>query len=223
MSTTTEVFEQVLRGADHTLLDQLEELGFDADDEVFYNGQMKLPLYHILSVIDEDSDEYGQCSDYLGQVLLFVASKTTPTKLIIQHFQRSSSTTFHALDDLLKRYDGEKISLSSTSPAYMDMILGYSVADLESPVQYFIARGERGNIQQVEVLPIEAIILKLTKGNINQEISYKEIAKYYEGPRPRLEHLLSIIENGEDFYSFIYGITKKECMTERVRELLKKV
>ncbi len=226
---STEVFEQVLRGTDlqllYPLLDQLEDFGFDADEEVFYNGQMKLPLYHVLFVVNDDSDEYGRFSDYLGQVLLFIAAKTTPTKAIIEHFERYSSTTFRALDDLLKRYEGDKIRFSFSNPDYMNMILSYSVADLESPVQYFFARGQRGmNLHQFEALPIEVVILQLAKCKfVNKEKAYKEITKYYQGPPPRLEHLISIIENGEDFYSFVNGMTKKESMISRVRELFQKV
>lgn len=226
-----EVFEQVLRGTDlqllYPMLEQLEQLGFNADEEVFYNERLRLPLYHVLSVINYNSDEYGRFSNYIGQVLLFIASKTTPTKAIIERFERSSTTSFHALDDLLKRYDGEKIRFSFTHPAYMDMLLGYSVVDLESPVQYCLYRGkrERGfDRQEVDVLPIEVVILQFAKYKyMNEEKANRELAKYYDGPRPRLEHLLSIIENGEDLYSFMHGVVEKEWTSEKVIELVEKV
>lgn len=222
---STEVFLQILTDRDESLLsqrlDELERLGFNADERIGLNGELLLPLSHVSMTIHRNRGRFG---DYFGQVLLFVTSKTTPTREIIEYFALYGSNCYHALEELLTRYEGEKVSYLPNHQEYQDVLLGYSAVDLVSLVPYFLKRGEHAVRQTVHILPIETVILQYAASpSLSFEQALNDLSKYHEGPRPSLERLVGIISNGEGLFTYLDGIVPKEWSIERVRELVEKV
>jgi hypothetical protein len=182
---------------------------------------------------------YSETSDfYLQDILLYMAKITTPTKELINNFFNNiCHISIKALDELLKRYEGEKFTFV-TDPNLFHILIGYELMDINSFVNFTTnhIKIENRVISTYKivtpVLPLEYLILcySLKTGiDLIYEKSIKNMVeqlKIYDSPEPSIERIINIIYNGYSLYCYdVYDIVHKECRNEdlvlkRFREIM---
>lgn len=101
---------------------------------------------------------HGRYSPYYIELLFWVVERTTPTKELLERLAYSADdSAFKPLEELVKRYTSERLTFDTSgsyySLAWMEILLGYSLLNLEEMVEF-----EENNY----VLPIEYAILTYT-------------------------------------------------------------
>jgi hypothetical protein len=112
-------------------LEQLEymiaEQGLNLDEEN-YDG-----LTIVDSLLCEVEDALSNAhAQHFDQILLWVCERVAPTAELIKSFRYTRR--YHALEEVLKRYEGPKISFRGRyDPEFSKVLLGYeNVVDIEA-------------------------------------------------------------------------------------------
>jgi|Laugresu1bdmlbsd_1035121.scaffolds.fasta_scaffold02877_8 hypothetical protein len=160
---------------------------------------------------------YGESSSYaseyyLQDILIYMATRTTPTKKLINSISDLYKSSIKALDELLKRYEGEKFNFF-TNPDLFHIFIGYELMDINSFVNFTTDHLKIDNPVistykiVTQVLPIEYLILSYslkTEIYLFYKNSIKDMIKQlkiHKSPMPSIERMVNIIYNGYSLYS----------------------
>jgi len=206
-------------------LDQLDQMDIKFDTEIYHqqDGEdwgfpIEFVLYEIYYANEEDIP-------YLEQVLFWMAERTSPNFAIINCFSyRDFPSSFKVLEELLKKYDGEKIPFSLRSKTYNEILMGYGHLDLESLVECSTSKVESGIgilFTKNTVLPIENAIITYALGNgssVFKEGDLKyivKILKRYGSPDPSMNRIINIIYDGFSLYQ-----RNEEDVLKRLKDIM---
>lgn len=205
-------------------LDQLDQMDIKFDKEINHpqdEGDWGFPIEFVL---DEIYHAIEEDLPYLEQVLFWIVEKTNPNFDIIKCFSyRSFPSSFKALEELLKKYEGEKIPFSLSSKTYNEILIGYGHLDLESLVECSISKVETGFgiiFRKNTVLPIENAIITYSLNGSNDsffnngDLKYiVKILKRYGSPDPSMNRIINYI------YNFLYSRNEDDVL-QRLRDIM---